>query len=120
MTICDGSDITVTASSVPAAAATILSDTPGIQYVNTVAGYNFLDTYSDSAAGVVFAILDPFADRTASSEGAFEIIKASRKNLAVIEGATCIPINPPAIPGLGSTGGFQFEVLDQLGQGSDE
>ena len=37
----------------------------------------------------------------------------------MIEGATCIPINPPAIPGLGSTGGFQFEVLDQLGQGSD-
>ncbi|MDE0888345.1 MAG: multidrug efflux RND transporter permease subunit [Phycisphaerales bacterium] len=102
-----------------AEAATILSNTPGVQYVNTVAGYNFLDTYSDSAAGVVFAILDPFADRTASSEGAFEIIKASRMNLAVIEGATCIPINPPAIPGLGSTGGFQFEILDQLDKGSD-
>ena len=102
-----------------AGAASILMDTPGVQYVNTVAGYNFLDAYADSATGVVFAILDPFAERTVNDEQVPGIIKKSLSNLLAVEGATCIPINPPAIPGLGSTGGFQFEILDQLGQGSD-
>ncbi|MDA0295693.1 MAG: multidrug efflux RND transporter permease subunit [Planctomycetota bacterium] len=102
-----------------AGVASILMDTPGVQYVNTVAGYNFLDAYADSATGVVFAILDPFAERTVNDEQVPGIIKKSLSNLLAVEGATCIPINPPAIPGLGSTGGFQFEILDQLGQGSD-
>ena len=102
-----------------ASAADILLDTPGVQYVNTVSGYNFLDAYADSATGVVFAILDPFAERTTEEEQVPGIIQKSRRDLFAVDGATCIPINPPAIPGLGSTGGFQFEILDQLGQGSD-
>ncbi|RPG16144.1 MAG: efflux RND transporter permease subunit [Phycisphaera sp. TMED9] len=102
-----------------ASAADILLDTPGVQYVNTVSGYNFLDAYADSATGVVFAILDPFAERTVVDEQVPGIIQKSFKDLLAVDGATCIPINPPAIPGLGSTGGFQFEILDQLGQGSD-
>ncbi|MHC4245895.1 MAG: efflux RND transporter permease subunit, partial [Planctomycetota bacterium] len=100
-------------------AASILLDTPGVQYVNTVAGYNFLDAYADSATGVVFAILDPFPERTATDEKVPGVIDVAKRELFAVDGATCIPINPPPIPGLGSTGGFQFEILDQLNRGSD-
>jgi len=100
-------------------AASILLDTPGVQYVNTVAGYNFLDAYADSATGVVFAILDPFPERTVADEQVPGVIDVAKRELFAVDGATCIPINPPPIPGLGSTGGFQFEILDQLNRGSD-
>ena len=100
-------------------AAAILLDTPGVQYVNSVAGYNFLDAYADSATGVVFAILDPFAERTVTDEQVPGVIEVAKRELFAVDGATCIPINPPPIPGLGSTGGFQFEILDQLNRGSD-
>ncbi len=102
-----------------AQAGEILMEMPGVRYVNTVAGYNFLDAYADSATGVVFAILDPFAERTVADQQVPGVIDAAKRELFAIEGATCIPINPPPIPGLGSTGGFQFEILDQLNRGSD-
>ncbi|MDA1025869.1 MAG: efflux RND transporter permease subunit, partial [Planctomycetota bacterium] len=35
-----------------------------------------------------------------------------------VPGVACHPLTPPPIPGLGSVGGFQFEILDSRSQGT--
>ncbi len=101
--------------------AQTLAALPGVQCTNGIAGYDFIDSFADMSAGVVFAILDPFEARAGDPKQQVpEIIEIARRKLAAIEGAVAIPINPPPIPGLGSTGGFQYEVQDLLGRGTDE
>jgi len=98
-----------------------LGNLPGVDRTTGISGYDFIDQYADMSAGVVFAILDPFEDRAADPKQQVpEILEVARQELAAVEGAVVIPINPPPIPGLGSTGGFQYEVQDLLGRGTDE
>ena len=100
-------------------AAEILMKTPGVGVVNTVAGYDFIDAYSDMSTGVVFAILEDWDKRAADPKMQIpELLDIARKELAMIPDAVALPINPPPIPGLGSTGGFQFEIQDVLDKGS--
>ena len=100
--------------------ASILLDTPGVEVVNTVNGYNFLDTYLDTSCGVVFAILKNWDERSADPDAQIpRLLEVSRKRLAGVDGAVAIPINPPPIPGLGAGGGFQLEIQDVPGKGSD-
>ena len=102
-------------------AARILKDTPGVGVVNAVAGYDFIDAYADMSTGVVFAILEDWDKRSADPKMQIpELLDIARKELATIPDAVALPINPPPIPGLGSTGGFQFEIQDILGKGSTE
>ncbi|MEE2972511.1 MAG: efflux RND transporter permease subunit, partial [Planctomycetota bacterium] len=94
---------------------------PGVEHVNYIAGYDFIDSYSDMASGVVFAILDEWSERADDPKTHIPaIIDLARENFGDIEEGVVIPINPAPIPGLGSTGGFQYEVQDLLGRGTDE
>ncbi|MCP4835983.1 MAG: efflux RND transporter permease subunit [Phycisphaera sp.] len=98
-----------------------LKDMPGVQSVNYIAGYNFIDSYSDMASGVVFAIMDGWDERAANPKTHIpEILDICKQEFAGIQEGVVIPINPPPIPGLGSTGGFQYEVQDLMGRGTDE
>ena len=100
-------------------AARILQATPGVGVVNTVSGYDFIDAYADMSTGVVFAILEPFEERAADPAMQIpELLDIAREKLAGIPDAVALPINPPPIPGLGSTGGFQFEIQDVMEKGS--
>ncbi len=100
--------------------ASILLETPGVEVVNTVNGYNFLDTYLDTSCGVVFAILKNWDERSTDPDAQIpRLLEVSRTRLAGVDGAVAIPINPPPIPGLGAGGGFQLEIQDIPGKGSD-
>ena len=82
---------------------------------------DFIDGYADMATGVVFAIMDDWDKRAANPQAHIpEIIDICRGKFAGIQEAVVIPINPAPIPGLGATGGFQYEVQDLLGRGTDE
>ncbi|MEE2896039.1 MAG: efflux RND transporter permease subunit [Planctomycetota bacterium] len=100
--------------------ASRLMDMPGVQSVNYIAGYDFLDSYADMSAGVVFAIMDDWDERAPKPETHIPaILDHCKERFADIEGGLVIPINPPPIPGLGSTGGFEYEVQDLLGKGTE-
>src|SRR4029077_6808850 len=70
-----------------------------------------------SNSAVEFALLKPWAERGAKLN-ASNIAPAVRPNPLAIPDATPLSFDPPAIPGIATTGGFEFEVEDLTGQGA--
>ena len=75
-----------------------------------VTGFSF----SGSAAnyGLVFVSLKPFSERKGADHSAGALVAHLRGKLFMIQGGLVIPFEPPAIQGIGSFGGFQFELQD--------
>ena len=79
-------------------------------------GTNFLTGANQSNSAVEFALLKPWAARGATLTAA-KILAAVRPKLLAIPDAIALSFDPPAIPGIATTGGFEFEVEDLTGQG---
>ncbi len=95
----------------------ILQSTPGVDIVGSISGLNFLTNAAQSNSAVEFAILKPWDERP-PEQNASKIVAAVRPKLMAIPGAFALSFDPPSIPGLGTTGGFEFEVEDLTGRGS--
>lgn len=67
---------------------------------------------SSSNSGVVFAPLQPQDMRRGKGHDAATIVVRNSPKLFMIPGATVVAFEPPAIQGIGSFGGFQFELQD--------
>ena len=67
---------------------------------------------SSSNYGLVFAPLKPIDERKGKGHGASDIVARVAPKLFGIPGAIVVPFEPPAINGIGSFGGFQFELQD--------
>jgi multidrug efflux pump len=91
----------------------ILRSHPAIGDVAQVDGFSILDGGVKENAGLFFAALKPMAERTAPDAGSFAVIRALYRSLATIKDAVLFPINPPSIPGLGNTGGFEFYIQNR-------
>ena len=62
--------------------------------------------------GLIFSALTDYDKRRGSGHTAADIVTALRPKLFMIPGALIVPLEPPAIQGIGSFGGFQFELQD--------
>ena len=91
--------------------------TPGVQDVVSISGFNFLTFANQSNAGVEFAILKPWDER-GPDQNASRIVASVRPALMQIPDAFALSFDPPSIPGLGATGGFEFQLEDLTGRGS--
>jgi hydrophobe/amphiphile efflux-1 (HAE1) family protein len=94
----------------------ILAAQDGVQDVIPVSGTNFLTGANQSSTAVAFAILKPW-DRRGAGLSASHIIAAVRPKLLAISEAISLSFDPPAIPGIATTGGFEFEIEDLTGRG---
>jgi HAE1 family hydrophobic/amphiphilic exporter-1 len=98
----------------------ILSKTEGVQYVSRVAGFSLLTRVSSSYNGFFFVALKPWDDRRSSGLEARQILERLNKRLASdVPEANAFGFMPPAIPGLGSAGGFSFWLQDRSGGSID-
>ena len=88
----------------------ILSHTPGIAHYAGLGGLNVVTFAAKSNSGTVFSQLEPWDKRTDKSLQLNSLIATLQKKFASIRSANVIVISPPAIPGLGQTGGFTFEL----------
>ncbi|HTR81897.1 MAG TPA: multidrug efflux RND transporter permease subunit [Bacteroidota bacterium] len=88
----------------------ILKTTPGIAHFAALGGLNVITFATKSNSGTVFAQLKPWDERKDKSLQLNAIIATLQRKLSAIEGANIVVISPPAIPGLGQTGGFTFEL----------
>jgi HAE1 family hydrophobic/amphiphilic exporter-1 len=61
---------------------------------------------------MMFAALSDYDKRRGKGHSAAEIVAGLRMKLFMIPGALIVPLEPPAIWGIGSFGGFQFELQD--------
>jgi HAE1 family hydrophobic/amphiphilic exporter-1 len=98
----------------------ILAKTEGIQYVSRVAGFSLLTRVSSSYNGFFFIALKPWDDRRGKGMEAKQILERLNKQLASdVPEANAFGFMPPAIPGLGSAGGFSFWLQDRSGGSVD-
>jgi hydrophobe/amphiphile efflux-1 (HAE1) family protein len=95
----------------------VLKGTPGVEIVGSISGLNFLTRAAQSNSAVEFAILKPW-DQRPPEQNASSIVASVRPKLLQIPGAFALSFDPPSIPGLGATGGFEFQIEDLTGRGS--
>ncbi len=90
----------------------IMSNTPGIAHHSGLGGLNGVTFASKSNSGTIFTLLDHWDTRKADSLSQFNIAASLRKQFSGLKEASVVVIEPPAINGLGRTGGFSF-ILEQ-------
>ena len=91
----------------------IASEDPAVQDVATVAGYSLIDGQVVNNGAVIFASLKPFDKRKDSSLLSFDTLKRLNAQYAAIKDAFIFALNPPSIPGMGTTGGFEFYLQNR-------
>ncbi|MBW2288343.1 MAG: multidrug efflux RND transporter permease subunit [Deltaproteobacteria bacterium] len=94
-------------------------ETPGISDAITIAGYSLLDGASLSNAVTAFVVMTPWGERSDSSLSLEAIMADVRRRFHSIEAAIAFSFAPPAINGLGVSGGFQMQLQDRSGVGFD-
>ncbi len=94
----------------------ILQATPGVQIAGFISGLNFLTNAAQSNSAVEFAVLKPWDER-GPNESASALVAQVRPKLLAIPEAFALSFDPPSVNGLGTTGGFEFEVEDFAGKG---
>ncbi len=94
---------------------TILSKTPGVKYTTSVLGFSLLSLVRTSYNAFMWVTMDPWDDRT-TREQQFQAIKAHlNQELSRLPEAVAFGFSPPAIPGVGTSGGFTFVLEDRSG-----
>ncbi len=93
-----------------AQAQQIIAQEPAVNSTLEVVGFDFINNIASSSKGFFVLQLKPYEDRTQTAQ---QLVNDLRRKLAVLDGAVAVPLAPPPIIGLGSTGGFQF-VLEAL------
>jgi HAE1 family hydrophobic/amphiphilic exporter-1 len=97
----------------------ILSETPGVQSYNTIAGFSLLSTVYATYNGFFFVTFKDWGERKAPEEQ-YEAIKAHiNRELRKLPAAIAFAFPPPAIPGVGTAGGVTFMLEDRAGRGVD-
>ena len=93
----------------------LYAEQPGVLNRSVINGYSLIDQGFKTNASTLFITLKDFKERYKSLETAklenprTILIDVYKKSFAINE-ALVLPIPPPAIPGLGATGGFEFWI----------
>ncbi|WP_407176297.1 efflux RND transporter permease subunit [Bradyrhizobium sp. STM 3562] len=97
----------------------IALDTPGIIRVAAFAGFSGATRTQAGNAAALFPVFDDPEARVKKGLTASVITADLRKRLSAIQGAFIIVIPPPAVPGIGTGGGFAIRIQDRQGRGPE-
>jgi hydrophobe/amphiphile efflux-1 (HAE1) family protein len=97
----------------------IALDTPGVVRVPALAGLSGATRTQSGNAAALFPVFDEPEVRIKKGLSAAVITAELRKRLSAIEGAFIIVVPPPAVPGIGTGGGFTMRIEDRQGRGPD-
>jgi multidrug efflux pump len=91
---------------------------PAVASRTIVNGYSLIDGQYKPNVSTFFVTLKDFKERYSSkerarTESAEAVLRAVAGEARGIDTGLTIPIAPPAIPGIGTTGGFEFWVQDK-------
>ncbi|HEY2819377.1 MAG TPA: efflux RND transporter permease subunit [Casimicrobiaceae bacterium] len=89
-----------------------------VQMTYEIAGFNFAGRGQNQ--GMVFVRFKDWSQRKASDLSVQAVLARTAKHFASYQPALIIPINPPSIPALGTSSGFDLELEDQGGVGHDK
>ena len=95
---------------------TILRHTPGVKYATSVIGFSLLSFARITYNGFFFVTLKPWGERKSRAEQYQEIKARLNRAFGRLPIGTVFSFPPPAIPGVGTSGGFQFVLEDRAGR----
>jgi multidrug efflux pump subunit AcrB len=88
----------------------ILKSMPQVQDTVSIVGYSFLDSYSASNSAFIVATLKPFENRATAADSAQALIAKTFAGVQQIKIASILPLNLPPVIGLGTGGGFEYQL----------
>ena len=94
----------------------LLEKTPGVERRLIVNGFNILSGSQQPNGALFVAALAPWDERETPQTGVNGVIARIFRDSAAIPQATVVPLNPPALPGLGAFGGFSLKLQDRQGR----
>ena len=97
----------------------ILANTPGVQYTTTVAGFSLLSFVRTTYNGFFFVTLKDWDERKSRQEQYRQILQHVNQELSKLPDGFALSFPPPAIPGVGTSGGFTFVLEDAPGKTSN-
>ncbi|MDG1957782.1 MAG: multidrug efflux RND transporter permease subunit [Candidatus Binatia bacterium] len=98
----------------------ILAETDGIEGYNTIVGFSMLSQVNTTYSAFLFITLEPWDVRDPKGLEAKVIARKLNQQFArKIPEAKVVSFSPPAIPGIGTSGGVTF-VLEDIAGGSVE
>jgi multidrug efflux pump len=98
----------------------IATEIPGVEHSSSYPGLSINGFTNSSNAGIVFATLKPFDQRTGANESGPAIADEINKRMGSVEDAFIMAFPPPPVSGLGTIGGFKMMIEDRGNLGYDE
>jgi len=92
-------------------AVDVLKKIPGVETVVVIGGINLLNnSSSQSNSGALYVIMKPWEER-GKGEGLRDIYNNMNEGLKQVQELKSFVLLPPAIPGLGLSGGFEMRLM---------
>ena len=99
----------------------ILASYPEIKSNISISGFSIMNNGEQSNAVSVFVVLKDWKERTGKGHSASDIVaRFNREAYMRVPEAQCFAMVPPAIPGMGNTGGLQLQLEDRRALGLTE
>ena len=96
-----------------------IMNTPGVKYVSAVMGFSLLSGVNATYSSFYFISLKPWEERKTPETSYLGIKGHLTKALAQIPSGIAFQFSPPAIPGVGTSGGVSYILEDRSGSGID-
>src|SRR5580700_4059179 len=97
----------------------ILRKTPGVQDVTSISGFSLLSGVNTTYNGFFFVTLKPWKKRADVQQQLRAMMANANGALAKIPEGTAFVFPPPAVPGIGASGGVTFLLEDRAGMNVD-
>ena len=94
----------------------LLAKTPGVEYTTSVVGFSLLSFVRTSYNAFFFVTLKEWSGRTTREQQFQQIKQNLNRELSKLPEAIAFDFSPPAIPGVGTSGGFTFVLEDRAGR----
>jgi HAE1 family hydrophobic/amphiphilic exporter-1 len=93
-----------------------LKQTPGVRYTTSVIGFSLLSLVQNTYSAFFFVTFKPWSERTKPEEQYTAIKARLNQYLGSLSEGIAFAFPPPAIPGVGTSGGFTFMLEDRAGK----
>ena len=96
----------------------MLDSYPEVRTYLCINGFSMMQGANASNGATFFVMLKNWDERKAKDESVFSVVNRLNAQAASIQEAVIFAVNPPAISGMGVSGGLQFELEDRNSLGT--
>ncbi len=96
----------------------ILNTYPEVEKYIQISGFSAMAGGEQTNGGTYFVVLKPWGDRKGKEHTVFSVVDRFNEDVYAIQEAEIFGMVPPAIPGLGTTGGLQMQLEDTRNLGA--